>query len=455
MLRTHDVDASEVRRIIGGDFTLRLEGSCRERKDPNSGEGIAVQRWRSILICLAIVAAAVVSGLAIPASPARGTSAPADTLRASTRPPANQAAERRLAGEGAAAAAAPSRGSVRIPGPPSPRQADETRLALLPRLCASLEIVPLPGNDRCTHGPDPAPSGYDVTRSVIPLPESETDGDASAPDCDGDGQSGIRVQVLYVRASDVASRYTAFMPSIRAWASAADDISQTSGAETGEARGLRFVHDGDCRPVVQEVVVPPGGDDGFADTVAALKKRGYNRSDRMYLSFVDTTAAGIRGIGSIWNDDRPGRGNRNGSGPSHSRVDAGCWSGDAAVHELMHNLGGVQLSAPNSSAAFHCIDEYEIMCYADSPQAPAMRYDCPLPTQDKLLFDRGNQDYFHTDPPKGSYLANHWNPAQGSFLIGGGNPPTLDDDGKREKNKKTNKQKKNKRGKDQKRRGRS
>jgi hypothetical protein len=88
----------------------------------------------------------------------------------------------------------------------------------------------------------------------------------------------------------------------------------------------------------------------------------------------------------------------------------------------MHNFGGVQHSAPHSSHAGHCIDDYDVMCYDDSDTAPPMRIDCA----DQALeyrYDCGHNDYFHPAPPKGSYLATHWNAANSRFLVGGGNGP--------------------------------
>ena len=83
----------------------------------------------------------------------------------------------------------------------------------------------------------------------------------------------------------------------------------------------------------------------------------------------------------------------------------------------MHNLGGVQNSAPNASGWFHCIDEYDIMCYRDSNTTPPMRVDCTAPGLNTTRFDCGHNDYFHTNPAPGSYLANFWNAANNRFLV--------------------------------------
>lgn len=288
--------------------------------------------------------------------------------------------------------------------------------------CADLEQAPQSVGEGCSHGPDPAPPGFNVDRSVRPLSAQSARIQAAAIDCDGDGQSGFRVQVLYVRSSDVASRYSEFLPSFRGWAGDANDIFRDSAAETGGSRSLRFVQDASCQPNVTEVVVSPGNISDFWDTVADLRGQGYNRTDRIYLMFTD--ANDLCGYGSLWPDDQPGASNPNNQGPSYSRVDAGCWSGSLAAHELMHNLGGVQNSSPHASGGFHCIDEFDVMCYSDYPNYPGMQVTCSAEQQDER-FDCGHDDYFSTNPAPGSYLATHWNTANNRFLIGAADvPPT-------------------------------
>ena len=83
----------------------------------------------------------------------------------------------------------------------------------------------------------------------------------------------------------------------------------------------------------------------------------------------------------------------------------------------MHNLGGVQGSAPHASGGFHCTDEYDRMCYSDSPLYPTMASVCvPSQSNDRLL-DCNHDDYFHTNPTPGSYLASHWNSAASQYLL--------------------------------------
>jgi hypothetical protein len=102
----------------------------------------------------------------------------------------------------------------------------------------------------------------------------------------------------------------------------------------------------------------------------------------------------------------------------YNRSDNGCWN-YAEPHELMHNIGGVQNSAPHSTGAGHCFDEYDLECYADGGPTSTLQYLCSS-TSHNDRFDCNHDDYFHTAPAVGSYLATHWNTATSRFLINPG-----------------------------------
>ena len=322
------------------------------------------------------------------------------------------------------------------------------------------------GRDRagrvlCTHGPDPAPTGVDIRRrrDFIPLPSSDSPTPTATPEvaavaaaaaaaalpaagsgtapaepapssgtaaagsvaCDGDGSSGKRTEVLYVRASDVTDRYPTLAASFRQWAANVDNAVNQSAAETGGSRRVRYVHDAGCNVLVTRVTLSSTGDDTFTNTKNELTARGFNRTDRKYLAFVD--AYRYCGISQIYYDDKPTADNYSNGHPQVpgelSRVDAGCWGHSASVeaHELIHVLGGVQTSAPHATSRNHCTDEYDRLCYNDGSGA-AVSVVCP--SSHEALFDCRHDDYFSTAPAAGSYLATHWNTANNAFLIGAG-----------------------------------
>jgi hypothetical protein len=326
--------------------------------------------------------------------------------------------------------------------------------------------------DTCTHGPDEAPLGLDVSRSVQPvarvapvpaLPRRDISGpprdkDLAADEgavnpgetapavvpeavaaepagdpagepvvgpggvvCDGDGIAGKRVQVLYVYEAGTASRYSQYLASFRTWAAGVDAIYNSSAQDTGGTRHLRYVTTPDCQIDVAEVQVPARALATFNANITALKNLGYKRTDRKYMLFADAKV--YCGIGTFTSDARTGSDNRNNRGPSYGRSDAGCWTASVAAHELAHNLGAVLNGAPNSSKAGHCTDDYDVMCYKDAP-GTVVRIVCPERAKDKRL-DCNHDDYYNTDPSPGSYLATHWNVADSDFLMGrraGGTP---------------------------------
>jgi hypothetical protein len=230
--------------------------------------------------------------------------------------------------------------------------------------------------------------------------------------CDGDGVSGNRVQVMYAHASDVASRYQAYAASFKSWTIGMDAIFNNSAAQTGGTRHIRFVHDANCNPIIPDVTLSPAGDNNFMNTINELEAMGYYRTDRKYIIFMDARV--YCGIATMSYDDTPGSGNANNYGDTFGRIDAGCWSDVIPAHELMHQFGGVQLSAPHSSGEAHCFDGYDDMCRPTN--GTKIQVICSDSAQGSLL-DCGHDDYYSTNPPSGSYLATHWNSANSAFLI--------------------------------------
>lgn len=81
------------------------------------------------------------------------------------------------------------------------------------------------------------------------------------------------------------------------------------------------------------------------------------------------------------------------------------------VHEVLHTLGSVNTSAPNSNGLGHCRDEDDIMCYPEGGVETFGR--CATGIE---LLDCGSDDYFNARPAAGSYLSTHWNTANSRYL---------------------------------------
>lgn len=383
--------------------------------------------------------------------------------------------------EAAAPAAAPARDQE--PEPLAAAPANETARGMVYD-----GLAPAPKGDRCagvyrtgaglcTHGPDAPPKGVDITKDIPPAVKASAPAadparpaaddpavgegggrpqDAPAADadraadksaapapsaagqsvaavaagpagqtvqCDGDGSTGNRVQVVYVHGPG-RDRYSQYVASFRKWAADADLIYSASAQETGGVRHIRYVTAADCTPAVLNIELPDSALAEFSATNAALAGKGLDRRDRKYMIFADTQV--YCGIGTFNGDERPGQANLSNFGPSYGRTDSGCWGGHTAAHELGHNLGAVNNSAPNTSRGAHCTDEFDVMCYSDTPYYPQMRNICTNQAAENIL-DCNHDDYFHTSPKAGSYLATHWNIADNQFLMknkgGGGTDP--------------------------------
>lgn len=291
----------------------------------------------------------------------------------------------------------------------------------------------------CSHGADPA---TDANGAEVFAADT---GPAPAAPCFGDGESGHRIEVIYGYPSDTPDNYAASVPAIRSAVAFADSYFESSDA--GTAQHLRWVCDASRQVAVQKVALAPIGSDRdftFDDMYGSVaggpgkgkRSTGFRRSDRIYVTFVDNiygSAYSKCGEGQRDADDSPGLNNRNNTGPAYSLI--ACWQGTTTLHEVGHNLGAVQNSAPHSSQQGHCFDEFDLMCYDDDgpyfrgPDGTAGTADdrstqvvCVdplrlLPYDGDRQFDCNQDDYYDPSPAAESYLATKWNVANSNWVV--------------------------------------
>jgi hypothetical protein len=95
------------------------------------------------------------------------------------------------------------------------------------------------------------------------------------------------------------------------------------------------------------------------------------------------------------------------------------WQPTVMLHEITHNLGGVQQSAPHKTAGWHCWDGEDVMCYDDDSSGSELYTGAVCPLADNAIpqtYDCGHDDYFNPDPAPLSYLETHWNVYRSAFM---------------------------------------
>ncbi|MDB5164222.1 MAG: hypothetical protein JWS12_840 [Candidatus Saccharibacteria bacterium] len=319
----------------------------------------------------------------------------------------------------------------------------------------------------CTHGPDPAPVGVDMTQPVdglttalaneqdatvftqdqIPAMQKQAQEIVAAattglapnslprtiPKCYGDGSDARRVQLLLVNTNVRDAATLSHMKSSLAITSERVETqvvmsSTTAGITSPNSvtRHIRYVQGTNCIPIVSQINMRarPGYDFTYADITAFLQVNGYNHSDRKYLIWFDGRTK-ICGAGSAYNDSSKESTNQANSYVGYAVVGPACWNrAGVELHELSHTLGAVQLDAPHTSGGYHCLDEQDVMCYADGVNGKTVNrksvYVDPKCTKASLdlFLDCNDSDYFNasTTISTGSYIYQHWNTANSGFL---------------------------------------
>jgi hypothetical protein len=261
-----------------------------------------------------------------------------------------------------------------------------------------------PGGSEITHRDTPAElAGADVTRALAraqlttrssaALPEylpttwcgvRRTDDDTADAVFPG---SAAQIKVVYAYASDQPDRSAAWIDSLQADVSR---IQQFLALQSGGRRALRFDMGTNCGAQYVDVQVVPltqtrsyylDDFDRISDDVnAALAPAGGARN--VFILADGMSGNGVYGIGEVYDNpnlgtDAPGPSNIHNAGgltgimfvATSTTANASGWQPTVMLHEMTHNLGGVQLSAPNSTSYAHCTDGEDVMCYQDgSPE---------------------------------------------------------------------------------------
>ena len=167
-------------------------------------------------------------------------------------------------------------------------------------------------------------------------------------------------------------------------------LTQTS-AELSRAAGK---HEATMQAVIESLQAA-----GFPALGTSEGSRSQGVLKTSYVVWLDGPGpSGACGQATIYDDDSRDEDNANNNGGKVAvvfRAGAGFCGSNTVRHEVAHNLGALQRSAPHAFDGAHCNDAYEdTMCYGSAPQrAGGVR---------GQLFDYGNDDYW--DPPNGAPL---------------------------------------------------
>jgi hypothetical protein len=259
------------------------------------------------------------------------------------------------------------------------------------------------------------------------------------------------IKVIYAHPTDVGNRLQTYGPVIQAGARSVADFA---ASESGGIQTVRFdvgTFEGAACLDIQRVLLPRSTTEYLAlppltasmvatDVINRLGIQG--SGPRNLMIYADGVALpGVGGVGERYTDDTAGgafhnlgglvsivfgRGGTDFFGSSEG-FGAGQTSRthlEIVLHELSHNLGAIQETAPNTSLAGHCNDEWDLMCYDDEgPGVPFLSPSCDgaNPPDDPYAmgfeaWDCGKDDYFNPSPAAGSYLATHWNLTRSVFM---------------------------------------
>jgi hypothetical protein len=274
-----------------------------------------------------------------------------------------------------------------------------------------------------THGTDPAAIDAGPKAPVLAkrLPSSWCGPERATDDTADELANGAyKEHAIYMVPSDGPDRFGQFAGSIEANAFDASALLETS-----YGRAIRFDLGTSCGPQYLDITVvrmpyttaqvaaaAQNGSGTFDMVSASLDAAGFGtiqptdtytraaQRNRNWVVWLDGPAPdGTCGQASIYDDQVRSDNNLNNFGGKvaivfHNGSSDFC-SSNAVRHEIGHNLGALQPTAPHAFDGSHCNDAIEdTMCYSNSPRVSN--------GQRGQFFDYHNDDYW--DPPAGAPL---------------------------------------------------
>lgn len=322
----------------------------------------------------------------------------------------------------------------------------------------------------CTHGPDAAPPGVDMTKSVdidkelsriknapnkFSLSASQIDTVKLDPlNVVFDVNSGVRtntfpytnlrctypgskrIQLIVVNNYPVNSSTAKVMAEITGQMTYMSlrmetQLGYSSAASGSDAKIAHFSFvsispPGNCTPYVKLVTFPTTQSlNTLGDVINAMKSKGLSDPKIKYLVWNMSTKTSLCGATTVISDSSPLSTNKSNTGTGYAVVGPNCWSSTAEMHEVGHMLGAVQLNSPHTSGGYHCVDQHDELCYADGANGKAVNgkstyIACPS-TSYAWFWDCNRDDYFNASYSSSSkstnYLHNHWNIFNSDWLI--------------------------------------
>lgn len=256
--------------------------------------------------------------------------------------------------------------------------------------------------DQVTHIDAPLPEDRGVRDAVSEVAPLAARSHYCAPD-------SYRIQLVYMIPAGAPDASATMVPLMRQHFIQSNDMVSNRAAQYGGDLSLRVACDAAGQPAVR-VMRSSHNNSAIAAIDQEVARQGQRTTGQDNVVYWGDGGCG-GGVAYGSGDTRPGVENGVNNAPGIAVVYGRC-PFTYMLHEQGHSMGAVLPNTPNSSGAGHCNDDADVMCYKDGgPRSGNYRPNvCQSPNGNlDYYWDCNVNDYFHPNPPAGSFLATNWN----------------------------------------------